>query len=62
MPGVDYIKVFQGEDGDWYFGAYSANHEEVAQSEGYTRKSDAEQAARSAFPDKPLEVEDDAGS
>jgi uncharacterized protein YegP (UPF0339 family) len=64
MPGVDYIKVYKGEDGQFYWGAYSANHEEVSQGEGYTRLFDAETMARSLFPHARVlvEAEDPDGS
>jgi uncharacterized protein YegP (UPF0339 family) len=35
------IEVFQGNGGQWYFHVKGDNGEILAQSEGYTRKSDA---------------------
>ena len=32
----------KGQDGQWYFSVKAANHETVAQSEGYRRRIDAE--------------------
>ena len=39
-------EIFEGEDGQWYWRLKSSNNRIVAQSEGYTRKYDAESAAK----------------
>ena len=33
--------LFEGEDGQWYFHLKAGNGQIIAQSEGYTRKSNA---------------------
>ena len=33
--------LFEGEDGQWYFHLKASNNQVIAQSEGYTRKSNA---------------------
>lgn len=49
---VERIKVFQGEDGQWYFDAIAGNNKVVSTSggEGYTRHEDALAAAATEFP------------
>lgn len=39
------ITLRHGADGQWYFRAKAPNNEIVFQSEGYTRREDAERAA-----------------
>ena len=47
MPHSPKVETFQGENGDWYWRMVAANGETVADSaEGYTRRADAERAAR----------------
>ncbi len=51
MTGVDYIKVFRDKKGEYRFGAYAANHEEVtASGESFKHLDYAERKARELFP------------
>jgi uncharacterized protein YegP (UPF0339 family) len=38
---VAHFRVFEGEDGQWYWALKSSNHEIIAQSEGYPTKAHA---------------------
>jgi uncharacterized protein YegP (UPF0339 family) len=40
------IEIFQSNGGQWYFHVKGDNGEIVAQSEGYTRKADAEEGLK----------------
>jgi uncharacterized protein YegP (UPF0339 family) len=55
---ADYLEVFQGQDGSWYFHAKANNGEVVAHSEAYTRESSAHTAAGALFPGVPFKGED----
>lgn len=47
----DYIEVYSGEDGKWYWRRCSANNEVISQGQGYTRMRDALRGAVRANPD-----------
>lgn len=51
MSSVDHIKVFPGDDGQWYYEPKGGNNETLSTSEGYTRRADAIRAAQDAYPD-----------
>lgn len=42
---MDHIEVFEGADGRFYWRLKAANHEIIAQSQGYTRRWSAKRAA-----------------
>ena len=47
-------KVFQGEDGQWYWHVVAPNGQRVAVGgEGFTREADARKAMRDARPRRP---------
>lgn len=48
MSGDAKYEVVKGEDGQWYFHLKAANGEIVSQSEGYSRREDAELGVESA--------------
>lgn len=41
MAAGDVAEVFRGDDGQFYFRVKAANHEVIAESEGYHNKGDA---------------------
>lgn len=45
MTSVDFVRVFQGADDQWYYESKSANGQVLSTSEGYTRRTDAVEAA-----------------
>lgn len=46
-----YLEVKKSQlSGHWYWHAKAANHEIIAQSEGYVHRTDAIEAASKAFP------------
>jgi uncharacterized protein YegP (UPF0339 family) len=46
---VDWVEVFTGEDGQFYYRAKANNGETLNTSEGYTRKADALDAAVAVY-------------
>jgi len=50
QSNVTVVEVFEGEDGMFYFHGKAGNGEIVAESEAYTRKSDALEAGGRVFP------------
>jgi uncharacterized protein YegP (UPF0339 family) len=57
MVEGDYTEVFEGVDGQWYWHRKAANHEVIAQSEGFTTKQHAVRAATRVFGDDDLRSE-----
>ena len=56
------IRVFMGEDYQWYFTPVGGNGEPLVTSEGYTRLDDAAKAAEELLPGVALDInEDDKG-
>lgn len=41
-------RIFEGDDGQWYWSLESANGQIVCRAEGYSNKSNAKRAFRSA--------------
>lgn len=59
MTVRDHAELFQGADEQWYFRILAANGEQIAASEGYTRKDDARDTLLTHWPDvRVVEVED----
>lgn len=54
---IAYIRIFRGDDGDWYYEPRGANHETLSRSEGYGRGHDAFRAVTDAYPDVEVKVE-----
>lgn len=51
-PGdSDWLAVFEGTDGGWYWHRKAPNGQPIAQGEGYTREADAVTGALRANPD-----------
>lgn len=46
MTSVDFVEVFQGIDGQWYYRSKANNHQVLSVSEGYTNATDARRAAQ----------------
>lgn len=50
-PVVDYVFIYKGKDGDWYWDAKADNHKTVSDSsEGYRSRAYAVRMARSLNP------------
>lgn len=49
----DYVEIFEGEDGDWYWHIKSGGNNKVIAGggEGFTERNDANEAARRVRPD-----------
>lgn len=58
----DRAELFQGKDDQFFFRIVAPNGEVIAQSEGYSRKSDARETLEKHYPQTPiLELEADDG-
>lgn len=55
---VEKIKVFKGDDGDWWWHAQAGNNKIVAQGEGFGERNDAVEAAERVFPGIPVEADE----
>lgn len=49
---VDYVEVFRGEGGQWFWHGVARNGEIVAEGESHTRAEDAARAASGVFGDE----------
>lgn len=58
MSSVANIRVFPGDDEQWYYEPKGGNGEVLSTSEGYTRKDDAVRAATAAYPGVALDVDE----
>lgn len=56
-PFTDYAEVFEADDGLWYWHVKAANHEIIAQSEGYVNRGDAISVLEQHFPDVAGRIE-----
>jgi uncharacterized protein YegP (UPF0339 family) len=50
------IRIAKGDDSDWYFTPLGGNGEPLAQSEGYTERNDAIEAASALLPGVEIDV------
>jgi len=57
MSTVDYVRVFEGEDEQWYYQSRANNHQTLSTSEGYTRREDALKAAGDEHPNVIIKLD-----